>query len=59
VGQSGGVVAGVHHDHDVRITWPPLPRVDQALDDLTQLGGGDCGRVVGRTEPDRVQQADP
>jgi hypothetical protein len=49
VGQAGDVVAGVHHDEDVRIASAPVACRDDAVDDLTQLGRGDGGRVVGRS----------
>ncbi|MBU3862863.1 hypothetical protein KN815_01695 [Streptomyces sp. 4503] len=40
-----GVVPGVEHDQDVRVSVVPLPGGDQPLDDLAQLGGGHGGEV--------------
>ena len=59
VGEPGDVVAGVGHDHDVRVAGLPLPGRDQPVDDVAQLGGGHRGRVVGGAEPDRVQHRGP
>ncbi|QHY94226.1 hypothetical protein SSPS47_03660 [Streptomyces sp. S4.7] len=59
VGEAGDVVAGVHDDEDVRVARPPLPCLHQPGDHLPQLGGGHRGGVVGRPEPDRVQDVRP
>lgn len=59
VGEAGDVVAGVHDDDDVRVAGPPLPGVHEPGEDITDLGGGHRGGVVGRPEPDRVQHGRP
>ena len=53
------VVAGVHDDPDLRITRPPLLGLDQPLNDMSQLGSGDGGRVVRPPETHGIQQRDP
>ena len=58
-GQPGQVVAGIEHDHDVRVALAPVPGGDEPRDDVADLGGGDLGCVVGRAEPDRVQRQRP
>lgn len=57
--QAGDVVAGVEHDQDVRITFVPLPGLDQAGDRVADLDGGDGGLVIVGAEPDRVQHRGP
>jgi hypothetical protein len=59
VGEAGDVVAGVHHDENVWVTGPPLPRVHEPGDDLAELGGGHRGGVVGGPQADRVQHGGP
>ncbi len=59
VGQAGAVVAGVHDDEDVRIAVLPVAGGDDAVDDFAQLGGGDSGGVVGRSQAHGVQEGDP
>jgi hypothetical protein len=58
-GQTGHVVAGVRHDDDVRFTRRPLPRRDEPFDNAAELGGGNRGGVVGRSQTDRVQDLRP
>lgn len=58
-GQPGHVVAGVGHDQDAWIALMPVSGVDEPTHDLTQLGGGDRGGVVGRAQAYRVQGRRP
>lgn len=58
-GQTGDVIAGVADDHDMRVSGLPQACGDEPLDDTPQLDGGDCRRVVRRTEPHRVQNRGP
>lgn len=45
VGEARGVVSGVEHDQDRRVTRPPLAGGNEPFDDLTDLHGGHCGDV--------------
>lgn len=56
-GQTHHVVAGVEHDPDERVAHVPLARRDQALYQVTHLGGGHGGEVVARPQPYGVQGA--
>jgi hypothetical protein len=57
--EAGDVVAGVHHDQDVRVTVAPVPCSDDPVDNFAELGGGHRSGVVGRAQPHRVQQRGP
>ena len=49
-GQAGDVVAGIHHDQDLRIAVRPLPGRDQPLDEFAHLPSRDSGSVVTRSQ---------
>lgn len=59
VGKARGIVTGVDHDHDVRITGLPLPCGDETVDDLPDLGGGDGRDIDAGLQPDEVLASTP
>lgn len=59
VGQTRGVVAGVEDDQDVAVADVSPAHLDQVLNDPVDLGGGDLGDVVGRSQTQGVQQLAP
>ncbi|GAA3236323.1 hypothetical protein GCM10020256_66230 [Streptomyces thermocoprophilus] len=58
-GQAGHVISRVHHDQDLRVAVLPLPGLNQPLDQLTHLPGGDRGGVVAWCQTQGVQWGGP
>jgi hypothetical protein len=59
VGHVRGVVACVEDDQDVAVARLPAAHLDQIDDHPADLGGGDLGDIVGRPQPQCVQDLAP
>ena len=59
IGHARSVIAGVEDDQDVAVTRLPTAHVDEVLDHTADLDGGDLGDIVGRPQPQRVQDLTP
>lgn len=59
VGHARGVVAGVEDDQDVAVADMPAAHLDQVHDHPVDLGGGDLGDIVVRSETDGIQKLGP
>jgi hypothetical protein len=57
--QPAHVIAGIEHHQDRRVAGLPVPGRAQPPDDRAQLVGGDRGGVLGRAQPDHIQQRRP
>lgn len=59
IGHAGSVVTGVEDDQDVAVARLPAAHADEVFDHAADLSACDLGDIVGRPQPQRVQNLTP